>query len=113
MSFWWYGKPENGKRYWWLIDTDPLAVLMLVLFVVAVISMHILNHPSIPFLLILSGLVCLIAAKISLFRRGIWFSFGSGLMSKGCARLYKAGYILMGFGVLLMLLLLSALRVLR
>jgi len=61
-------------------------------------------------LLLLGGLACLTVPKVSLYRRGIWLSFGSGLMSRGYASLYKVAYVLMGVGVLLMLLLLSALR---
>jgi len=56
------------------------------------------------------GLACLLAAKSSLFRQGIWLSFGSGRMSAGYVRLYKLAYVLIGLGMLLMLLLLSALR---
>lgn len=104
MSFWWYGRSRGGKRYWWLIDTDPMAVLLMVPFIATVIVLNLLSQPFVPVGFILGGLACLTVAKTSLFRQGIWFSFGPGLMSQGYARLYKVGYVLIGVGALLVLL---------
>jgi len=109
MSFWWYTLGKRGKRHLWLVDTDPMLVVMGLVMTAAIIGTNLLSHPSIPFVLAASGLACLTLSKISLFRRGIWLSFGPGLMSKGYATLYKVAYVLIGMGVLLMLLLLSAL----
>jgi len=64
-------------------------------------------------ILLLSGLACLTGSKVSLYRQGIWLSFGPGCMSSGYACLYKVAYVLMGVGVLLVFLLLSALRLLE
>jgi len=47
------------------------------------------------------GFLCLLAAKFSLFRRGIWMSWGPGHMPVGWSRLYKFAYVLMGIGALL------------
>src|SRR5207249_12045958 len=40
---------------------------------------------------------------ISLFRRGIWVSWGSGPMTVWWSRVYKLGYILISVGVALIL----------
>jgi hypothetical protein len=63
-----------------------------------------------PFAVLAVGLASLIIAKISLYKKGIWLSFGPGLMTKGYATLYKTAYVLLGIGVLLLLLILNALR---
>jgi len=63
--------------------------------------------------LLLGGLACLTVAKASLYRQGIWISFGPGRMTRGYANLYKAAYLLMGVGVLATLLLLSTLQFIR
>jgi len=42
-------------------------------------------------------------AKVSLFRRGIWVSWGSGPMTVWWSRVYKLGYILISVGVALIL----------
>jgi hypothetical protein len=110
MSFWWYTRDKRGKRHLWGIDTDPMAVMLVLGLTVASTSLALLQHPSIPFILIISGLACLILAKLSLYRQGIRLSFGSALMSRRYASLYKVAYVLMGIGVLLMVLLLSAPR---
>lgn len=117
MSFWWYGRKRNGRRYLWQIDTDPLAVMMMAAFIVVVIALNLLANPSKAVFLISAllagGFACLLMAKISLFRQKIWLSFGPGRMSRGYARLYKVAYVLMGLGALVMLLLWSAIRIAR
>ena len=111
MSFWLYGRTRRGKRYLWQIDTDPLGVLIAIGFVAVVIALNVIHYPWIPLVLLAAGLACLIVSNISLYRQGIWLSFGPGLMSKGYATLYKAALVLLGVDTLLMLLLLSALRI--
>jgi hypothetical protein len=115
MSFWWYTRGKSGKRILWQVDTDPTAILSIAGLIATIISVYLLAHPtlalSVPFVLVLGGLACLIVAKISLYRQGIWFSFGCGLMSRRHAILYKAAYLLMGLGVLLMLLAFNGLRI--
>jgi len=60
--------------------------------------------------LVLAGFICVVAAKISLFRQGIWGSWGPRLMTYGWARLYVIGYSLMGVGILFVLMLYQAMR---
>jgi hypothetical protein len=114
MSFWWYTRGKTGKRTMWQIDTDPVAILPIAGLIATIISVHLFAHPtiavSLPFVLALGGLAGLIVAKISLYRQGIWFSFGCGLMSRRHAILYKVAYLLMGLGMLLMLLAFNGLR---
>ncbi len=89
-------KHKEGKLRW--IDVEPFLAVTVIGLIVTLIG------PSLPFFLSFIGLILLIISKISLFRRGIWFSFGPKLMSREYARLYKLSYILIGVGFLLMLL---------
>lgn len=50
--------------------------------------------------LIFAGLVALLISKASLFRRGIWWSWGCANMSPGFRWSYWAGYIFIIFGSL-------------
>jgi len=54
--------------------------------------------------LIVAGLGCFAIAKTSLWRQGIWTSWGSSRMTKGYAILYKWGWVGIGGGVVLLLL---------
>ncbi len=114
MSFWWYGRKRNGRRYLWQIDTEPFAIAMTIVFVVVAVALNLLSNLSLAislsFVLLIGGLACLVVAKISLYRQGIWLSFGPGHMSRGYARLYKIAYVLMGVAALLTLLLWNAAR---
>ncbi len=90
-------------------------LLMIVIgLLAAIIGPRLFHDPSIilmiPFVLFGAGLVCLIISKMSLYKKGTWFSFGPKLMTKGYATLYKAAYVMLGFGVLILLLLLNVLQ---
>jgi len=56
------------------------------------------------------GLALFLAAKFSLVRRGIRFSFGSAHMSRGSQLAYRIGYALMILGLFAAFSLLVALR---
>jgi hypothetical protein len=98
----------------WQIDFEPLSVIIVLGFLVALIGPSIFSNPSviIYFLsaLVIFGLACLIISKISLYKKGIWFSFGTALMTKSYANLYKIGYLLLCVGAFLLLALFYALR---
>jgi hypothetical protein len=117
MSFWLYTRDKGGKRHLCQIDTEPFAVMSVLAFAAVVVGMGLILYPALTgwlsVVLLLSGLACLTVSKVSLYRQGIWLSFGPGRMSSGYASLYKVAYILMGLGVLLMALMLSAMRVLE
>jgi hypothetical protein len=114
MSLWFSTRDKKGRRHWWAIGTDPTAVVsaitIIVLWAGSNLMQCLLQHPWVPFVLAGSGLAFLVIAKVSLYRQGIWLSFGPGLMARKYASLYKVAYVLIGVGVLLMLLLLGALR---
>ena len=94
---------KEGKIRW--IDIEPLTAIILIGLLAAIIGPHNLVRALLilPFALSILGLVFLIISKVSLFRQGIWFSFGLKLMTRGYARLYRLSYILIGIGVLFLL----------
>jgi hypothetical protein len=102
MSLWIYRK-ENGKRYLWQIDVEPM------LFLVGIGLLLALAGPkfvlTMPFAFVVIGFFCLLISKISIFRQGKWFSFGPAMMTKRYATLYRISYVLLAGGFLLLLLL--------
>lgn len=78
MSWWFSQRTKTGKQVLWLIDVDPIVVLLAIGFVAALLLPNILYHPesvakgSLGLMII--GLLCILVAKVSLFRRGIWLS---------------------------------------
>jgi hypothetical protein len=114
MSLWWHKRDKSGKKLLWQIDFEPLSVMMLFALLFALIGPGIVGNPSriilFPFALLLIGFTCLLISKISIYRKGIWLSFGSKHMSKGYATLYRTAYILIGLGVLLLVAVFNAIR---
>ena len=114
MSFWIYKKDKNGKTVLWQIDIAiPFLITLLGLLITLILprqSEMLSFIVWLPFVLSGAGLVLLILTKISLYRQGIWVSFGCKQMSKTNAALYKAAYVLLGLGVLLLLFTWNALR---
>ena len=113
MSFWWSGRNKGGRKILWQIDTDPVALMGIMGFLSAIVGPAIFRNPRLvvilPFLLMLLGFACLIIAKISLWKKGIWQSFGTKHMPLGFAALYRAAYFLMIIGIGMLLPLLAAL----
>ena len=107
-------KGNKKEKLTW-IDIEPTGAVVIIGLLAAMIGPKLwmtapMTAPKmgrvvalLPFALSILGLVFLIIAKISLLRQGIWSSFGSKLMTRGYARLYKLSYILMGIGVLFLL----------
>jgi hypothetical protein len=114
MSLCCHTRDRKGTRHLWFIDTDPFVIVSVAILLTGVVTPRLVQHLSgtgyLSVVLLWGGLACLTISKISLYRQGIWLSFGRGLMSRGYGNLYKAAYVLMGVGVLLMFLFLSALR---
>lgn len=97
MSIWIERKGPSGKKEWLLIDPEPLMLYaILTVIVLAIIVPRFLSTASVA--LIAFGLICLTITKASLFRQGIWISWGTKRMTKWNARLYWAGYVLLGLG---------------
>ena len=105
MSWWIYKKDKDGKVY--LISTDVtsfilLSLVLLGLFAAILLPNLLRSSPlgMVQFFL-WGGFACLLAANTSLFRQGIWWSWGPGQMSKPWSRVYKIGYILIGLGAVM------------
>jgi len=102
MSWWRYKKDKTGKIYYVSTDIRSFSFLFLILF--GLLFGQFLVNPTLTVRVLLwSGFFCVLTAKIPLFRRGIWVSWGPGQMTVWWSRLYKLGYVLMGVGVLLRL----------
>jgi hypothetical protein len=113
MSLWIYKKDKSGKTVLWQIDVAIPFVTVLLGLLLALIASRQSEMLSFivwfPFALSATGLLLLLISKFSLYRRGILHSFGPGQMTRTYAVLYKAAYVLLGLGVLLILALLRAL----
>lgn len=99
----------------WQVDVAiPFLAMLLLAFLAAFAGPNLYRNPSIilwvPFIIQAGGVVLLFISKLSLYRKGIYGSFGPGQMTKKYATLYKAGYVLIGLGVLLLLATWNALR---
>jgi hypothetical protein len=102
MSWWIKRKDEQGKTHLWAVDVDPLLFMMLLSLLLAFI---IPSLSRVSTVLMFSGFLCFLIAKVSLFREGVWISWGSSRMGKGYTILYRVGYGLMLAGIFLRLLL--------
>jgi hypothetical protein len=115
MSLWVNKKAKNGKQYQWAIDIDPLIVIPLI-GVLATFFLPVLRRDplssvgALVAVVIFGGLGCLVISKISVYRKGIWNSWGTSLMSHSMTRLYKVGYALLLVGVLFLIMLIKDLR---
>jgi len=96
---------NNKKEKLTWIDIEPMIAIIIIGLMVAMIGPNNLRKIMLilPFALSIIGLVFLIISKVSLFRQGIWFSFGSKFMTRGYSRIYKLSYILIAIGVLCLL----------
>jgi hypothetical protein len=104
MSFWFYRRDSQNKKQLWQVDVPLELVLLLTtgfLFSLIVPAVQLFSTPFViaAGLITLTGLILLVLCKLSLFRRGIWVSWGSSHMSKVYASLYKLGYGLLFVGL--------------
>ncbi len=109
MSWWITRRNPRGGREIWLIDVSVLPLLMLVglllsavLPVIFVLRETAQTNPEglvkLTLGLLVMGIICLFAAKVSLFRQGIWRYWGPGCMTSRNAWLYRVGYAMIGVG---------------
>jgi hypothetical protein len=115
MSFWIHKKDKTGKTMLWQIDVAiPFVTTIVLALLAAFVGPNLYRNPSIilwiPFIILACGCALLFISKLSLYRKGIYGSLGPGLMTKRYATLYKAAYVLIGLGVLLLLATWNALR---
>ncbi len=102
MSWWTYERDKTGKVYYVSTDISSFYFLFLI-FGGLLFAQFFINPTGTVRVLLWSGFLCVLMAKISLFRRGIWVSWGSGPMTVWWSRVYKLGYILISIGVALIL----------
>jgi hypothetical protein len=109
MSWWRYEKDASGRTIY--TSTDVSALIMFIPFFFLFPGMLYFVDPTGTVRSFLwSGLACILAAKLSLFRRRIWTSWGTGEMTVGWARLYKFGYGLIGLAIILIIITFRAAR---
>ena len=102
MSWWTYQTDNNGKTYY--VSNDTTGPFFLSLILLGVLFGYYLANPNgtVRFLL-WTGFLCILAAKVSLFARGRWISWGPRKMTIWWSRLYKLGYLLLGISVVLII----------
>jgi hypothetical protein len=89
---WWIERTEaDGTRTITAIDYSLLHVIFLGGFLATVL----LFNQWLAWIPVGLGFLLFLGAKLSLFRRGIWVSWGSSPMAPGARRLYLTGYRLM------------------
>lgn len=103
MSFWIYRKNKEGKREVYSV-TIPFELLMIAFGLLAAIFIprYIINPGHAlkdSFLIVVVGFVLFAISKVSLYRKGIWNSWGARLMDKPYRFLYRFGYLLMALGI--------------
>ena len=99
MSLWVPHYDAKGRLYWYSVSVPILPLIAAVGVSVAFLLEMATNAPlkSLTFFagMLLLGFAAFLAAKISVFQTGFWFSFGSGRMTPRMRRFYRLGYLLM------------------
>jgi hypothetical protein len=111
MSYWFYKKDKCGKKDLYAVDFPYVAIMPFLGMLAALLIPHYLNLNNLIkdcFYLISVGFFLLLISKISLFSKRVWNSWGPKHMSKTFRLLYITGYILIGIGVVIGLILSSA-----
>ncbi len=107
MSFWIERKEKNGRRYLWQIHVELLLPVTVIGVLAAIVLPELMRRPLrfgvVAGAVLALGLGLFVAAKTSLYWRGIWFSLGSAMMSRPCKCLYRVGYFFMVVGSLFLL----------
>ena len=97
-----HARPRIGR-----ICVDPMMMLIAISLLVGLVVPNILLRPTRAsvgaLVLMVAGLACLAIAKTSLWRQGIWTSWGSRRMTKRYAILYKWAWVGIASGLLLLL----------
>ena len=100
MSWWSYEKDASGKTYY--VTSDYSGIYFILLIPISMIfAQYFFNPTGTVRFLLWSGFGCILLAKLALFRRGIWNSWGTRQMTIRWARLYKLGYSLISLAILL------------
>lgn len=104
MSFWVQKNENDGKSHVYSVSVPIELIMVFVALAVGLIAPRYIND-SLQLgkdSLKLSAFGCffIVIAKLSLFRKRIWNSWGSKLMKKPFALAYKMGYFFVAVGVL-------------
>ena len=88
MSLWFFRRPRKGPRQVWLIDLPLLPVFFIAMVFLSVVRLHPMPAAIGSIGAMLLGYALMVKAKASLFRRGVWVSWGTRLMQlpalRGC-----------------------------
>src|SRR5262249_11666791 len=97
------GQPKISR-----ICVEPMMLLITMGLLVGLVVPNILLRPTrgaiAAVVCMVAGIACLAIAKASLWRQGIWTSWGSRRMTNGYAVLYKWAWAGIGTGIFLLLL---------
>jgi hypothetical protein len=104
MSFWIYQKEKNGKTSVYSVSIPFLESIIIVMALIAAILAPGYMCNSTQFgidsmYLSAVGFLLVLISKITLFKRGIWNSWGSKQMTTPFKSVYLSGYTLIGLGV--------------
>lgn len=105
---WWISSQDQktGRRYMWSVGDGSFLLMCVGGLLVALFAPALIRDPRSPVAIalwiLLGGFLCLTVAKVSLFRQGIWISWGPQMMTRGYARLYKVAYVLLAIGLFLL-----------
>ena len=102
MSWWSYEKDASGRVIY--VSSEYSGIYFFLLISISLVfAQYVFNPTGTVRFLLWSGFGCILLAKLSLFRRGIWNSWGTRQMTVRWARLYKLGYALIGLAVVLII----------
>lgn len=103
MSIWIKRRSKTGGSSIYLVDFPYFFLFQVVFAILISLFLHVLLYA--PFETAVAALSAMIAggfliaaAKVSLFRRGIWISWGPSRMRKRFAAIYATGYVLIVVG---------------
>ncbi|MDA8141747.1 MAG: hypothetical protein M0036_24140 [Desulfobacteraceae bacterium] len=105
MSYWWYSKDKEGKR-WVTSISIPYELFPFFLCLIMAIVIPPLRNGKYPprylgdILLLGSGFILFFSSKLYQFKTGIWISWGWRNMPLIGKIFYLCGYLLMIFGAL-------------
>src|SRR6266436_749895 len=106
MSLWIDRNGKGGRREIWLVPFEPMSVVFVIGLIFTLYAPRLMRATIVGDAEVLLGLgfALFIASKISLFRRGIWLSWGSSRMTTTWRRAYRLGYASMLLGALMIFL---------
>jgi len=103
MSLWIYKNNKEGNKELFAVSF-PLPIIMLLLGLLVALIVPNIMKPHIYLkessYVAAVGFILVLISKVSLFKKGVWNSWGSKLMSKPYRILYRCGYVLIIIGII-------------